>query len=49
MDMGVRAVNECSRMESIEITENDIKNSIHELKCGKAAGPDKLKPKYFKK
>ena len=48
MDMAqqIRTINE--KMPYREITIDEVKCSIKATKTGKAAGPDKLKPEFFK-
>ena len=48
MDMAFTIQNKCDRMNNVEITHDEIKNCLKELKKGKAAGPDKLKPELYK-
>ena len=48
MDMAFRVENKCRSMRKREITDEEIRKSIEELKNGKASGPDKLKPEFFK-
>ena len=48
MDAVGRVETFCNKMEHQEISTTEIKNSLKSMKAGKAAGPDNLKPEYFK-
>ena len=41
------SMSEISKLKSIEITEEDVKNKLDKLKVGKSPGPDEIHPKFL--